>query len=90
LAVPLAFALGDWLWRSGLAAAWDELSVHTLLQQAREGLALPLGFGRGELHLRWISWGLDPRRRRAAARIYGPGAEAGRDCLDVECQGGDQ
>lgn len=59
MAVPLAFALGDWLWRSGLAAAWDELSVHTLLQQAREGLALPLGFGRGELHLRWISWGLD-------------------------------
>lgn len=41
--------------RQGLAAAWDEVEMHSLLQGAREGLALPAGLGQGGLWLRGLA-----------------------------------
>lgn len=54
-ALWLACMLSSLVLRQGLAAAWDEVEMHSLLQGAREGLSLPLGLGQDTLGLRALA-----------------------------------
>jgi hypothetical protein len=63
--------------RFGQSPEMDRPRIHTVLPR----------MGKTAQHLLKQSL---VRHDGKCARENGPGAEAGRDCLDVECQGGDQ